>query len=77
MELVLTRHARLAVERRGIKRVWLRRLVHKPDRMDPGDRFRTEVWRAALDEMGGETLVAVLRPTRRKLLLITAYIEGS
>lgn len=77
MEMVLTRHARLAAERRGIKRAWLRRLAHRPDTRAPGDRFRTEVWRLALDDLDGQTLVAVIRPTRRKLLLITAYLEGA
>ena len=74
MELVLTRHAKFALERRQIKRVWLRRLLHRPDSREPGDRFRTEIWRMTLEEGGGRMLVAIIRPTRRKYLLITAYI---
>ncbi|MEO1656375.1 MAG: DUF4258 domain-containing protein [Pseudomonadota bacterium] len=77
MELVLTRHAKLAVERRGIKRVWLRQLVHRPDSTAQGDRFRTEIWRLSVEELGGRTLVAIIRPTRRKLRLVTAYLEGA
>lgn len=77
MELVLTRHARLAVDRRQIKRVWLRRLIHGPDRKEPGHNCCTEVWRLAIDERGDKDLVAVVRSTRRKHLLITAYLSDA
>lgn len=71
-ELVLTRHARLAVERRGIKRGPLRRAVYHPDSTEPGKHWRTERRIARCGETG-EVVVAIVRPTRRKILLITAY----
>ncbi|NNU17613.1 DUF4258 domain-containing protein [Parvularcula sp. ZS-1/3] len=68
-ELVKTRHARLAVERRGIGRTELRAAVFYPDTVEKGKGYKMEKRSAA-------GVVAIIYPTRRKLLLITAYREG-
>lgn len=68
-ELVKTRHARLAVERRKIGRSELRAAVFYPDTVEKAKGFKLEKRRAA-------GVAAIIYPTRRKLLLITAYREG-
>lgn len=72
-ELVLTRHARLAVDRRGISRGELRGCVYHPDEVTRGRHFGTE---RRQKRSGTGVLVAIVRPTRRKLLLVTAYRAG-
>lgn len=75
-EIVLTRHARLAKERRNIDRRWLKRTVDEPDDILPGKaNFGAEVRRRRIDEADGKRLVVVLSPTRRKVLVITVYFE--
>lgn len=69
-ELVLSRHARLAVDRRRIGRGELRSCVYHPDTVEKGRGYRVELRRKCIE---GRVLTAVIRPTRRKLLLVTAY----
>ncbi|NRA30025.1 MAG: DUF4258 domain-containing protein [Parvularculaceae bacterium] len=72
-ELITTRHARLAMERRGLSRRDVRAAVYDPDEIKDGKRPGVER-RVAGPE--GRRVVAVVAIERRHLRLITAYIDA-
>ena len=72
-ELITTRHARFAMERRGISRKEIRASVFSPELTQPGKRPRVERRIAGLSD---RRIVAVVVIERRFLRLLTAYIEG-
>lgn len=73
-ELIVSRHARMAVERRGLARGDIRACVYRPDRIAPGKAASTEVRCRMMED--GRTMVAVVHRSPRHFRLITAYVEG-
>ena len=73
VELITTRHARFAMERRGLSRRDVRSVVYGPDRVEDGRRPRTE---RRFRKVSGRTVVAVVALERRHLRLLTAYFFG-
>lgn len=72
-ELVITRHARFAMELRRLSRKEIRAAVYNPDEIKDGKRPGVER-RIAGPE--GRRVVAVVAIERRHLRLITAYIDA-
>ena len=72
-ELITTRHARFAMERRGLSRSDVRAVVYDPDRTEAGRRPRTE---RRLRKVSERTVVAVVALERRHFRLLTAYVLG-
>jgi len=69
-ELITTRHARFAAERRNISRAVFRSVVYSPDVVEPGNRPGTE---RRIAMINGENVGAVVAIERRHLRLITVY----
>lgn len=77
LEIAFTRHARLALDKRGIKKAWVKRAINDPDRVLSGHAGdRSEVRKRMIDEAGEQTLSVVIAPTRRKALVVTAYFDA-
>ena len=70
VELITTRHARFAMERRGLSRRDVRSAVYSPDRIESGHRLGTE---RRFKKVGNFIIVAVVAIERRYIRLVTAY----
>lgn len=76
MELVFTRHALLAREKRGIKRRWCRMVCAAPSSVEKGRGHGVALYRGPVVDADGRILCVVLAPYRRKARVITAYWEA-
>ena len=76
MELAFTRHAREAMEKRGIAEDWVRCATEQPQRIEP-DRVDAALEHrlTAIPELGSRILRVVVNPAVSPVRVITAYFD--
>jgi hypothetical protein len=74
--LILSTHAREAVEKRELATSWIERTIASPDfrRVDPRHPSLTRSYKA-IDEARGKILRVVHRPIGNDIIVVTAHFD--
>ena len=76
MELIYTRHALDAMEKRGISEAWIQRAIEHPQRVEPDRLDPTLIhYLCAIPENGGRVLRVVLNSTNLPPKLVTVFFD--
>jgi hypothetical protein len=76
MALILSAHARVVIEERGLALAWIERAIQAPDAAgpDPSQPTPTRSFKR-IEEAGGRVLRAVHRAQGSDMLVITAFFD--
>ncbi|HEX8165473.1 MAG TPA: DUF4258 domain-containing protein [Beijerinckiaceae bacterium] len=77
MEIELSRHARLRIERRGLTIAWVEEVARRPEWREP-DRSDPQLERrfGRIAEMGGRVLRVVILPiSAERCRVVTAFFD--